>query len=110
MLVFASLACQINTAMIFARSDFVIYACYDASRSRLHCRRVLTCLVESKPNSAMIKTNAIAVILMRFSRYLETIAAATKPRRTPRNGLEMANQKEKFQPECWAIEFVSMVL
>jgi hypothetical protein len=26
--------------------------------------------------------------------------------RTPSNGLEMANQKETFQPESWAIEFV----
>ena len=48
-------------------ADFVIYACYDASRSRLRCRRVLTCLVESKPNSTMIKTNTISVMLMATS-------------------------------------------
>jgi len=30
-------------------------------------------------------------------------------RRTPSNGLETANQKEKFQPEFWAIGFVFMV-
>ena len=48
-------------------ADFVIYACYDASRSRLRCRRVLTCLVESKPNSTMIKTNTISVMLIASS-------------------------------------------
>jgi hypothetical protein len=30
------------------------------------------------------------------------------PSRTPSNGLEMANQKETFQPEPWAVGFVSM--
>ena len=28
------------------------------------------------------------------------------PTRTPSNGLETANQKETFQPESWAVEFV----
>jgi hypothetical protein len=58
----------------------------------------------------MIKMKMIAVTLMAFSGYRQTIAAARRPRRTPTNGLEMANQKEKCQPESWAIEFVSMVL
>jgi hypothetical protein len=58
----------------------------------------------------MIKTNMITVILMAFSGHRQTIAAARRPRRTPTNGLEMANQKEKLQPESWAIEFVSTVL
>jgi hypothetical protein len=58
----------------------------------------------------MIKTKRIAVILMAFSGHRQTIAAARMPRRTPTNGLEMANQKEKSQPESWAIEFVSMLL
>jgi hypothetical protein len=31
-------------------------------------------------------------------------------RRTPINGLETANQKETFQPESSAIEFVFMLL
>jgi hypothetical protein len=31
-------------------------------------------------------------------------------RRTPSNGLEIANQKEKFQPESWAIGFVFMLV
>jgi len=34
------------------------------SRSRLRCWRVLTCPVESKPNSRMIKTNTIGIMLM----------------------------------------------
>jgi hypothetical protein len=58
----------------------------------------------------MIKMKMIAVILMAFSGHRQTIAAARRPRRTPTNGLEMANQKEKLQPESWAIEFVSTVL
>src|SRR5262249_18582983 len=33
----------------------------------LRCRCVLTCLVESKPNSTMIKTNTISVVLMASS-------------------------------------------
>jgi hypothetical protein len=57
----------------------------------------------------MIKTKMIAVILMAFSGHRQTIAAARRPRRTPTNGLEMANQKEKSQPESWTIEFVPMV-
>ena len=43
---------------------------------------------------------------MAFSCHRQTIAAARSPRRTPTNGLEMANQKEKPKPESWAIEFV----
>jgi hypothetical protein len=39
----------------------------ETSRSRLRCRRVLTCPVESKPNSRMIKTNTISVMLMASS-------------------------------------------
>ena len=31
-------------------------------------------------------------------------------RRTPINGLETAKQKEKFQPESWAIGFAFMLL
>jgi len=58
----------------------------------------------------MIKTKIIAVIIMAFSTYRQTIAAASRPRRTPTNGLEMANQNEKPQPDSWAIEFVSTVL
>ena len=42
----------------------------------------------------MIKTKTIAVTLMAFSGHRQTIAAARRPRRTPTNGREMANQKE----------------
>jgi hypothetical protein len=58
----------------------------------------------------MIKANMIAVMLMAFYVIRQTIAAARRPARTPTSGLEMANQKEKFQPESWAIEFLSTVL
>jgi len=57
----------------------------------------------------MIKMKMIAVILMAFSGHRQTIAAARRPRRTPTNGLERANQKEKLEPEWWAIECVSML-
>jgi len=40
---------------------------YDASRNRLRWRRSLTCLVESKPNSKMTKTNTIGIMLMASS-------------------------------------------
>jgi hypothetical protein len=42
--------------------------------------------------------------------HRQKIAKANMARRTPINGLEMAKQKEKFQPESWAIGFVSMLL
>jgi hypothetical protein len=57
----------------------------------------------------MIKTKTIGVMLMAFSSHRQKIAAARRPSRTPSNGLEMANQKERFQPESWAIAFVSML-
>jgi hypothetical protein len=60
---------------------------------------VPTCPVESKPNSRMIKTKTIGVMLMAFSSHRQKIAAARMPSRTPSNGLEMANQKETFQPD-----------
>src|SRR5262249_32190338 len=41
--------------------------------------------------------------------HRQKIAKASMARRTPSNGLETANQKEKFQPEFWAIGFVFMV-
>ncbi len=49
-------------------------------------------------------------MLMAFSGHRQTIAAARRPRKTPTKGLEMANQKEKPQPESWAIEFVFTLL
>jgi hypothetical protein len=58
----------------------------------------------------MIKTKTIAVILMAFSGYRQAIAAARRPRRTPVNGLEMANQKENPRPEILTTEFVSTLL
>src|SRR5438105_8132199 len=67
---------------------------------------VLTCPVESKPNSRMIKMKTIGVALMASSIIDKKIAAARMPTRTPSNGLETANQKETFQPDSWAIEFV----
>jgi len=45
-----------------------------------------------------------------FFHHRQKIATATMPRRTPSNGLETANQKEKSQPESWAIGFVFMEL
>jgi len=45
----------------------------------------------------------IGVMLMAFHR--QKIAAARMPTRTPSNGLKTANQKEKFQPEPWALGF-----
>jgi len=50
----------------------------------------------------------IGVKLMAYSNHRQRIAAARMPSRTPSNGLEMANQKETFQPEPWAVGFVSM--
>jgi hypothetical protein len=47
----------------------------------------------------MIKTKMIEVMLMAFSSHRQKIAAARRPSRTPSNGLEMANQKEMFQPD-----------
>ena len=47
---------------------------------------------------------------MTFAGHLQTNAAPRSPRRTPRNGLEIANQKEKFRLKSWAIEFVSTML
>jgi hypothetical protein len=47
----------------------------------------------------MIKTKTISVMLMASSVYRQKIAAARRPTKTPSNGLEMANQKEKFQPD-----------
>jgi hypothetical protein len=41
--------------------------------------------------------------------HRQKIAAARRPSRTPSNGLEMANQKETFQPESGAIAFVFML-
>jgi hypothetical protein len=38
--------------------------------------------------------------------HRQKIAATRKASRTPSNGLGTANQKEKSQPEPWAIEFV----
>jgi hypothetical protein len=58
----------------------------------------------------MIKTNMIELYSLLFHVTRQTTAAARRPRRTPTSGLDMANQKEKFQPESWAIEFVSTVL
>jgi hypothetical protein len=58
----------------------------------------------------MIKTNTIDVTLHGFFHHRQKIAKATMARRTPSNGLETANQKEKFQPESWAIGFVFMML
>jgi len=54
----------------------------------------------------MIKTKTIGVTLMAFSGHPQKIAAARRPSRTPSNGLEMANQKQTFQPESVAVEFV----
>src|SRR5262245_61588035 len=45
-----------------------------------------------------------------FFYHRQKIAKATIARRTPSNGLETANQKEKFQPESWAIGVVFMIL
>src|SRR6266404_9438805 len=67
---------------------------------------VLTCPVESKPNSRMIKTKTISVVLMAIFNHRQKIAAARMPTRTPSNGLERANQNETFQPEPWALGFV----
>jgi len=53
----------------------------------------------------MIMTKTIGVMLMAFD-HRQKIAAARTPSRTPSNGLETANQKEKFQPEYWALRFV----
>ena len=64
---------------------------------------------ESNPNSKMIKTKTIGVMLMASSGHRQKIAAARKPSRIPSNGLEMANQKETSQPESWAITFVFML-
>src|SRR6266567_4673353 len=64
---------------------------------------VLTCPVESKPNSRMIKMKTIGVVLMVSSGHRQKIAAARMPTRTPSNGLEGANQTERFQPEPWAL-------
>jgi hypothetical protein len=47
----------------------------------------------------MIKTNTIGIMLMASSSHRQKIAAARRPSRTPSNGLEMANQKETFQPD-----------
>ena len=79
-------------------------------RSRLRCQRILTPPVESKPNSRMIKTNTIGIMLMTSSNHRQKIATATMPRRTPSNGLETANQKEKSQPESWRLDLSFMVL
>jgi len=54
----------------------------------------------------MIKMRTIGVMLMAFSSHRQKIAAARRPSRTPSNGLEMANQKETFQSEPWALGFV----
>jgi hypothetical protein len=53
----------------------------------------------------MVKTKTIVIVLM-ISDHRQKIAAARMPTRTPSNGLEMANQKEAFQPESWAVRFV----
>jgi hypothetical protein len=45
-----------------------------------------------------------------FVHHRQKIAKARKARRTPSNGLETANQKEKFQPESSTIGFVLMIL
>jgi hypothetical protein len=45
-----------------------------------------------------------------FFHHRQKIAKPRMARRTPSNGLEMANQKEKSQPESWAIRFVFMTL
>jgi len=57
----------------------------------------------------MIKTNMIGVMLMAVFDHRQKIAAARKASRTPINGLETANQKEKSQPGSWAIAFVFML-
>jgi hypothetical protein len=57
----------------------------------------------------MIKTKTISVMLMASSVYRQKIAAARRPTKTPSDGLEMANQKEKFQPESSTIAFVFML-
>jgi hypothetical protein len=61
---------------------------------------------ESKPNSRMIKTKTIRVMLMAFSSHRQKIAAARRPTRTPSNGLETANQKETRQPDSSALGFI----
>jgi hypothetical protein len=61
---------------------------------------------ESKPNSRMIKTKTIRVMLMAFSSHRQKIIAARRPSRTPSNGLEMANQKETSHPESSPIAFI----
>jgi hypothetical protein len=48
----------------------------------------------------------IGVMLMASSSHRQKIATGRKTSRTPINGLETANQKEKSQPESWAIAFV----
>jgi hypothetical protein len=42
--------------------------------------------------------------------HRQKIAKASIARRTPSDGLKTAKQKEKSQPECWAIGFVFIVL
>jgi len=93
-------------------------ACFIVNANHLHhasgcdalrCRLILTSLVESKPNNTMIKTNTSGVMLMASSNHRQKIAKATMARRTPINGLEMAKQNEKFQPEFGAIGLVFMV-
>jgi len=45
-----------------------------------------------------------------FFDHRQKIAAAGKPRRTPSNGLETANQKERRQPDSSAVRFVFMLI
>jgi hypothetical protein len=45
-----------------------------------------------------------------FLHHRQNIAKSRMARRTPSNGLETANQKEKFQPDSSAIGFVFMIL
>lgn len=58
----------------------------------------------------MIKTKISGVIFMASSSHRQTIAAARRPSRTPSNGLETANQKQKSQRGSSAGGFVFMLI
>jgi hypothetical protein len=89
---------QISCANLSARTLLV-------SRDRV-AGGLLTCPVESKPNSKITKTKMIGVMLMAFFDHRQKIAAARRPTKTPSNGLETANQKETRQPDSLAVGFV----
>jgi hypothetical protein len=55
----------------------------------------------------MIKTKMIDAILMAIPHRQKTVKAR-KPTRMPSNGLKRTKQRETFQPESLAVEFVVM--